>query len=85
MKKAYPCSINNTTYKINAFLVEALSLKVINKFFSQANTKEKAEVKKYIRNITLDVKELNTYIIETIIIKDLVDIKLKKELEKLST
>ncbi|UXC30735.1 hypothetical protein N3114_12630 (plasmid) [Aliarcobacter butzleri] len=85
MKKAYPCSINNTTYKINAFLVEALSLKVINKFFNQASSKEKAEVKKYIRNLTLDIEKLNTYIIETIIIKDLVDIRFKKELEKLNT
>nr|WP_032072644.1 hypothetical protein [Aliarcobacter butzleri]AHG28743.1 hypothetical protein [Aliarcobacter butzleri] len=83
MKKSYPCSINNTTYKINAFLIEALSIKVINKFFNKASSKEKAEVKKYIRNLTLENQELNTYLIETIIIKDLVDAKLKKELERL--
>jgi hypothetical protein len=83
MKKLYPFSINNTTYKINSLLLEALSLKLINKLFVNADRKEKAEVKKYVRNLTLDIEKLNTYTIENLIIKELLDDKLKKGLEKL--
>lgn len=84
MKKLYPCSINNRTFKINSLLLEALSLKLINKLFVNADRKEKAEVKKYVRNLTLDIQKLNTYTIENLIIKELLDDKLKKGLEKLN-
>lgn len=80
LKKHYPCSINNTTYKINNLLFEALSLKLINKLFIEADKKEKAEIKKYVRNLTLGVEKLTASTIENLVIKELIDKDIKEKL-----
>lgn len=81
-KQHYPCSINNTTYKINNLLFEALSLKLINKLFIEADKKEKAEIKKYVRNLTLGVEKLTASTIENLVIKELIDKDIKEKLNK---
>ncbi len=83
-KQTTAISIKNRTFKINTFHVETIALKYFNISFRDADDEVRAEIKKVIRKLVVDKKELSAQIIEDVIFYNFLPKNLQKDLNSLA-
>lgn len=84
-KKVIALSVLNTTYYVNIYFVNAVSLKHFNikNSFENLDDDTQAKIKQYIRDLVINDKHISNQTIEERILLSLLPKKLQKELKSL--